>query len=143
MLYRWYDVPGGIGATGASRYELFIDDLPVWGFVGPPPEETKDDENIYLYTHKAFEIAYNGNRVGGKWLQPRESPRLPATARLLTLPAHPACADWPGCSRQHASAGGDRGAAAGSLDTGRCFCMQRASINRSVVVSFLLDCNRA
>mmetsp|Transcript_599 Transcript_599/g.1733 ORF Transcript_599/g.1733 Transcript_599/m.1733 type:complete len:590 (+) Transcript_599:315-2084(+) len=44
-------------------YELFIDDLPVWGFVGPPPEETKDDENIYIYTHKAFEIAYNDNRI--------------------------------------------------------------------------------
>ncbi len=72
---------------GASRYELFIDDLPVWGFVGPPPEETKDDENIYLYTHKAFEIAYNGNRVGGKWLQPRESPRLPCHC----APPHPAC----------------------------------------------------
>ncbi len=48
----------------APRYELFIDDLPVWGFVGPPPEETKDDDNIYIYTHKAFDINYNDNRVG-------------------------------------------------------------------------------
>ena len=46
------------------RYELFIDDLPVWGFVGPPPEETKDDDNIYVYTHKAFDVNYNDNRVG-------------------------------------------------------------------------------
>lgn len=45
------------------RYELFIDDLPVWGFVGPPPEETKDEEHIYLYTHKSFDINYNDNRV--------------------------------------------------------------------------------
>ena len=44
------------------RYELFIDDLPVWGFVGPPPEETKDEEHIYIYTHKAFDINYNDNR---------------------------------------------------------------------------------
>jgi transmembrane 9 superfamily member 3 len=44
-------------------YELFIDDLPVWGFVGPPPEETKDDQNIYIYTHKSFDINYNDNRV--------------------------------------------------------------------------------
>jgi transmembrane 9 superfamily protein 3 len=44
-------------------YELFIDDLPVWGFVGPPPEETKDDDNIYIYTHKAFDINYNDNRI--------------------------------------------------------------------------------
>jgi hypothetical protein len=42
---------------------LFIDDLPVWGFVGPPPEETKDDDNIYIYTHKAFDVNYNENRV--------------------------------------------------------------------------------
>lgn len=45
------------------RYELFIDELPVWGFVGPPPEETKGDDNIYVYTHKAFDIDYNDNRV--------------------------------------------------------------------------------
>lgn len=45
------------------RYELFIDELPVWGFVGPPPEETKDDDNIYVYTHKAFDVDYNENRV--------------------------------------------------------------------------------
>lgn len=50
----WFDM---------CRYELFIDDLPVWGFVGPPPEETKDEEHIYLYTHKSFDINYNDNRV--------------------------------------------------------------------------------
>lgn len=49
-------------------YELFIDDLPIWGFVGPPPEETKDDEQIYIYTHKAFDINYNGNRVSYTFL---------------------------------------------------------------------------
>ena len=31
--------------------------------MGPPPDETKDDENIYIYTHKAFDINYNENRV--------------------------------------------------------------------------------
>ena len=46
-----------------DRYELFMDDLPVWGFVGPPPEETKDEEHIYIYTHKSFDINYNENRV--------------------------------------------------------------------------------
>ncbi len=47
----------------ACRYELFMDDLPVWGFVGPPPEETKDEEHIYIYIHKSFDINYNDNRV--------------------------------------------------------------------------------
>lgn len=46
-----------------DRYELFIDDLPVWGFVGPPPEESKDDKQIYIYAHKSFDINYNENRV--------------------------------------------------------------------------------
>ena len=48
-----------------DRYELFIDDLPVWGFVGPPPEESKDDKQIYIYAHKSFDINYNENRVRG------------------------------------------------------------------------------
>lgn len=40
-----------------------MDELPVWGFVGLPPEEAKDDEHIYLYTHKSLEINYNEDRV--------------------------------------------------------------------------------
>ena len=44
-------------------YELFMDELPVWGFVGLPPEEAKDDEHIYIYTHKSLEINYNADRV--------------------------------------------------------------------------------
>lgn len=44
-------------------YELFMDDLPIWGFVGPPPEQTNDDTNVYLYTHKSLDIAYNGDRI--------------------------------------------------------------------------------
>ena len=46
------------------RYEFFADELPIWGFVGPPPEQTKGDETVYIYTHKTFDIAYNGDRVG-------------------------------------------------------------------------------
>eukprot|EP00887_Chlorella_sp_A99_P006658 scaffold3.g6658.t1 len=44
-------------------YELFMDDLPIWGFVGPPPEQTKGDTNVYIYTHKTFDITYNKDRV--------------------------------------------------------------------------------
>jgi hypothetical protein len=50
-------------------YEFFADDLPIWGFVGPPPEQTKGDSNVYIYTHKTFDIAYNGDRVGAGWQQ--------------------------------------------------------------------------
>lgn len=44
------------------RYELFVDDLPVWGFVGPPPEEGKESQG-HIWTHKSFDIDYNDNRV--------------------------------------------------------------------------------
>ena len=44
-------------------YELFMDELPVWGFVGLPPEEAKEAQDMYIYTHKSFEINYNGDRV--------------------------------------------------------------------------------
>lgn len=44
-------------------YEFFMDDLPIWGFVGPPPEQTNDDSNVYIYTHKSFDIAWNGDRI--------------------------------------------------------------------------------
>ena len=71
------------------RYELFIDELPVWGFVGPPPEETKEADNIYIYTHKSFDINYNGNRV-----RPQSAlPFLP----LLSL-AWPSVARPPGAA---------------------------------------------
>eukprot|EP01025_Chloroclados_australasicus_P011054 TRINITY_DN14795_c0_g3_i1.p1 TRINITY_DN14795_c0_g3~~TRINITY_DN14795_c0_g3_i1.p1 ORF type:complete len:597 (-),score=48.61 TRINITY_DN14795_c0_g3_i1:439-2229(-) len=45
-------------------YEFFIDDLPVWGFVGDlkwPEGEKAPQELIYL--HKHFDIGYNENRI--------------------------------------------------------------------------------
>jgi len=44
-------------------YEFFVDDLPLWGFVGPPPEQTQGDTNAYIYTHKTFDFAYNDDRI--------------------------------------------------------------------------------
>ena len=64
-----------------GRYEFFADDLPIWGFVGPPPEQTKGDNNIYIYTHKSLDIAYNGNRVSGACLEQQH----PAGARTKSL----------------------------------------------------------
>ena len=40
---------------------LYLDDLPIWGIVGDIDE--KDKETYYLWTHKKFEIGYNGNQV--------------------------------------------------------------------------------
>lgn len=41
-------------------YQMFIDDLPIWGIVG----ELGDNENeVYIWTHKKIDIGYNGDRV--------------------------------------------------------------------------------
>jgi transmembrane 9 superfamily protein 3 len=45
----------------AHRYELFIDDLPMWGFVG---EMSKGGEEANIFTHMVFDISYNKDRVG-------------------------------------------------------------------------------
>jgi transmembrane 9 superfamily member 3 len=39
-------------------YQMYIDDLPIWGIVG---EVT--DNNYYIWTHKKFEIGYNGKQI--------------------------------------------------------------------------------
>eukprot|EP00899_Mesostigma_viride_P027506 jgi/Mesvir1/7940/Mv11860-RA.1 len=62
-------------------YELFMDDLPIWGFVGESvdPEHSgdagaklaasnnaggfKDEDQVFIYTHKSFDINYNKNRI--------------------------------------------------------------------------------
>jgi hypothetical protein len=47
---------------------MFVDDLPVWAFVGEHEHEdmllghTKNSKH-YLYTHLHFSIAYNGNQI--------------------------------------------------------------------------------
>jgi len=40
-------------------YQMYIDDLPIWGVVG----EIGTDDTYYLWTHKRFDIGYNGNRI--------------------------------------------------------------------------------
>lgn len=55
-------------------YELFIDDLPIWGFVGDiKPSKAaaagaggEEEDTVVLYTHKQLDISYNGDRVSGR-----------------------------------------------------------------------------
>ncbi|XP_078157331.1 transmembrane 9 superfamily member 1-like [Carex rostrata] len=45
----------------AYWFEFFIDDLPLWGFVG---ETDKNNENKhYIFTHKDISVRYNGERI--------------------------------------------------------------------------------
>lgn len=39
-------------------YELFIDDLPVWGYVG-----SSSNDKLEIYTHMKFTILYNGKNI--------------------------------------------------------------------------------
>ncbi|CAG8652436.1 14263_t:CDS:10, partial [Gigaspora rosea] len=41
-------------------YQLFLDELPVWGFVGEFDSNTGD---AYLYTHRDFVISYNHDKI--------------------------------------------------------------------------------
>eukprot|EP00088_Acartia_fossae_P031989 TRINITY_DN32787_c0_g1_i1.p1 TRINITY_DN32787_c0_g1~~TRINITY_DN32787_c0_g1_i1.p1 ORF type:complete len:592 (-),score=97.35 TRINITY_DN32787_c0_g1_i1:248-2023(-) len=42
-------------------YQMYLDDLPMWGVVGVIDEDTKD--TFYLWTHKKFEFGFNGNQI--------------------------------------------------------------------------------
>lgn len=41
-------------------YQMYIDDLPIWGIVGDMDEA---NNVYYLWTHKKFDIGYNGDRI--------------------------------------------------------------------------------
>uniref|UniRef100_T1GC29 Transmembrane 9 superfamily member n=1 Tax=Megaselia scalaris TaxID=36166 RepID=T1GC29_MEGSC len=41
-------------------YQMYIDGLPIWGKVG---EKNPSDNTLSIYTHKKFEIGYNGKQI--------------------------------------------------------------------------------
>ncbi|KAL3690591.1 hypothetical protein R1sor_016900 [Riccia sorocarpa] len=44
-------------------FEFFMDDLPLWGFVGESHNDKKDENRALLYTHKNFIVKYNGDQI--------------------------------------------------------------------------------
>lgn len=45
-------------------FELFLDDLPMWGYVGEPRRgQDGEAEAMLLYPHWLLEISYNADRV--------------------------------------------------------------------------------
>ncbi|KAI8086354.1 uncharacterized protein BX664DRAFT_359893 [Halteromyces radiatus] len=62
---------------GQYWYTMFVDDLPISGFVGMI-ENPEDPENIqyYLHTHKEFIIEYNQDRIIAVMLRPGDNPIL-------------------------------------------------------------------
>ena len=41
-------------------YQMYIDDLPIWGIVG---EYDEKENAYYLWTSKKFDLGFNGNRI--------------------------------------------------------------------------------
>ncbi|XP_057651232.1 transmembrane 9 superfamily member 3 [Diorhabda carinulata] len=58
-------------------YQMYIDGLPIWGVVG----EMKDN-SYYIWTHKKFEIGYNGKQIIDVNLTSEEKVELKPTAQL-------------------------------------------------------------
>ncbi|KAI6701722.1 hypothetical protein NL676_016046 [Syzygium grande] len=45
-------------------FEFFMDDLPLWGFVGElHPDKNSDNNKHVLYTHKSISVKYNKNQI--------------------------------------------------------------------------------
>ncbi|KAG5081203.1 hypothetical protein JHK86_005268 [Glycine max] len=47
-------------------YQMYYDDLPIWGFLGKFDSEDKDDQSgaiVHLFKHVHFEILYNKDRI--------------------------------------------------------------------------------
>ncbi|SPQ93824.1 unnamed protein product (mitochondrion) [Plasmodiophora brassicae] len=46
-------------------YQMYIDELPVWGLVGEMSQDEPDDPNTlaYMYSHRKLSISFNGNRI--------------------------------------------------------------------------------
>jgi hypothetical protein len=68
-------------------YEMFLDDLPVWGFVGEIKKDS-GSESALIYTHKKFDISFNNNRVRPAHLLGWSQPRAAAIQTLRTTLTH-------------------------------------------------------
>lgn len=44
-------------------YQMYFDDLPIFGMVGEVVPDSVGHDKIYIYTYKKFTFTYNGNRV--------------------------------------------------------------------------------
>lgn len=46
------------------RYQMYVDDLPIWALVGDHGEGGGvSDEDTYIWTHKRFDFGVHGNQV--------------------------------------------------------------------------------
>lgn len=53
-------------------FEFFLDDLPIWGWIG----EVSDDGKVYVYTYHQITIKYNADQVGSYTIKTKTRVRL-------------------------------------------------------------------
>lgn len=58
-------------------YQMYIDDLPIWGVVGDVSES-----NYFIWTHKKFEIGYNGKQIVDVNITSEDKVLLTSTKKL-------------------------------------------------------------
>uniref|UniRef100_A0A2M4A216 Transmembrane 9 superfamily member n=2 Tax=Anopheles triannulatus TaxID=58253 RepID=A0A2M4A216_9DIPT len=58
-------------------YQMYIDDLPIWGVVGK-----EEEKKYYIYTHKKFDISYNGKQIVDVTLTPERKELLHVGAKI-------------------------------------------------------------
>lgn len=65
-------------------YQMYIDGLPIWGRVGDIRGDGSE-KKAHIFTHKKFEIGYNGNRiVDVKLTTERREPLVPGAKIKFT-----------------------------------------------------------
>lgn len=64
-------------------YQLFIDDLPMWGMVGEIVVNQAGVEEYYFYTHKQFDLSYNNDRIIEVNLTSENAVPIKAGAKLV------------------------------------------------------------
>ncbi|XP_067008459.1 transmembrane 9 superfamily member 3 [Anabrus simplex] len=62
-------------------YQMYLDDLPVWGIVGEV-EDNDGNPTYYIWTHKKFDIGYNGKQIVDVNLTSENKVKLQLNAKI-------------------------------------------------------------
>ncbi|XP_073252380.1 transmembrane 9 superfamily member 3-like [Porites lutea] len=60
-------------------YQMYIDDLPIWGIVG---EIGESNDEYYIWTHKKLDIGYNGDQIVDVTLTSESKTKLSPNAKI-------------------------------------------------------------
>ncbi|XP_065199205.1 transmembrane 9 superfamily member 3-like [Sycon ciliatum] len=64
-------------------YQMFVDDLPIWGIVGDVQKGADGNDEYYVWTHKKLEFGFNGNQIVDVNLTSEAKVKLVPGAKLV------------------------------------------------------------